>query len=116
VDGVEDLPLRVGDNLAGVLFVPVPVQVLRYGAELDQEVAGQVFRLNLTTLFFPKPEQGGLVVTHNDPGVRTPYKAAAVTRNLCRINPAHVFLRLKSMNMEYQMIYELSYDHSGCQC
>jgi hypothetical protein len=39
VHGVKDLPLNIDNDLAGVDFVPVPVQVLGYGAELNQEVA-----------------------------------------------------------------------------
>jgi len=35
------------------MFVPVPVQGLRNGAELDQEVAGQVSGLDLAPLFLP---------------------------------------------------------------
>ena len=37
---VKDLPLNVRYNVPGVVFVPVPVQGLRHGAELNKEVAG----------------------------------------------------------------------------
>ena len=50
-------------------LVPAPVEVLGDDAELDDEVAGQVLRLDLAALFPPEPEQGGLVVAHDDPGV-----------------------------------------------
>jgi len=42
VHGMKDLALHVGDDLAGVFLVPVPVQALRYRPELDQEVTGQI--------------------------------------------------------------------------
>jgi hypothetical protein len=32
------LPLYLGDDMAGVLFVPAPVQWLGHGPELDQQV------------------------------------------------------------------------------
>ena len=44
---MKHLPLHVGGNLPGVLRVPVPVQLLGYGAELNQEVARQVFGVDL---------------------------------------------------------------------
>jgi hypothetical protein len=63
------LSLHLGDDLPGIFLVPVPVQVLGHAAELDQEVAGQVFRLDFTALFSPKPKQGRLVLSHDDPRI-----------------------------------------------
>jgi hypothetical protein len=37
---------------------------------LDDEIAGQVLRLDLAPLFSPQPDKGGLIVAHDDPGVR----------------------------------------------
>ena len=53
---------HVMSDLAGVLFVPPPVQRLGHRAELDQEVAGQVFGIELAPLLVPKAEQRRLVV------------------------------------------------------
>ena len=78
LDRMEHLPLHLGDDLAGIALVPVPVEVLGHGAELDDQVAGQVLRLDLAALFPPEPEQGGLVVAHDDPGVRAADEGAAV--------------------------------------
>ena len=39
---------------------------------------GQVLGLDLAALFPPEPEQGGLVVAHDDPGVRAADEGAAV--------------------------------------
>jgi hypothetical protein len=75
---VEELPLHLRDNLPGVLFVPVPVQMLRHGAELDEEVDRQVLGFDLATLFLPKPQQRWLVLTHDDPGVRSADEEAAI--------------------------------------
>ena len=46
--------------------------------KLDNEVARQVLRLDLAPLFPPKAEQGGLIVAHDDPGVRAADKIAAI--------------------------------------
>jgi hypothetical protein len=56
----------------------LPVQLLGHGAELNQEVAGQVLRLNLAPLFLPEPEQRRLVVPHDGPGVRAADEGSAV--------------------------------------
>jgi hypothetical protein len=99
VDGVEHLPLHLGDDLSGVLLVPVPVQMLGHAAELDQEVAGQVLRLGLAALLPPQPEQCRLVVPHDDPGIRATDESTAVP-----FFPAvgfHVFLSLLENRSSY---------------
>ena len=47
-------------------------------AELDDQVAGEVLGLDLAALFPPEPEQGGLVIAHDDPGVRAADKVPAI--------------------------------------
>src|SRR4029077_18806449 len=42
VHGMKHLPLHLGDGLAGVSFIPVPVEVLGRTAELDYQVAGEI--------------------------------------------------------------------------
>ena len=70
LDRMKHLALHLGDDLAGIALVPVPVEVLGHGAELDDQVVRQVLRLDLAALFPPQPEQGGFIVAHDDPGVR----------------------------------------------
>ena len=77
---MKHLALHLGDDLAGVAFVPVPVEMLGHGAELDDQVARQVLGLDLAALFPPQPEQGGLIVAHDDPGVRAADEGAAIPR------------------------------------
>ena len=55
---------------AGLALEPAPVEVLRGAPELDEEVAGQVLRLDLAPLFFPQPNERVLVLSENDPCVR----------------------------------------------
>ena len=48
--------------------------------ELDDEVAGQVLRLDLAAFFPPEAEQGGFVIAHDDPGVRAADEVSAFGR------------------------------------
>ena len=73
---VPDLPLDVGDDLTGIGLVPAPVQLLCGQAELDDKVARQVLRLDFSALFAPKPQEGALIVAHDDPGVRAADKVS----------------------------------------
>jgi len=65
-----DLALNIGKNLTGIGLIPASVQVLSRNAKLDDQIARQVLGLDLAALFAPKPDQGRLVGTHNDAGVR----------------------------------------------
>ena len=67
--GWRTLSLDVGDDLPGIGLVPAAVKLLGGQAELDDEVAGEVLRLDLAPLFPPKAKQGRLVIAHDDPGV-----------------------------------------------
>ena len=49
--------LDVGNDLAGIGLVPVPVQLLGDQTELYGEVSGKVLGPGLTALFLPQPEQ-----------------------------------------------------------
>ena len=73
-----DPPLHVLDGVAGVALIPAPVEVLGDRAELDDQVVGEVLRLDLAALLAPQPDQGGLVVAHDDPGIRAADERAAV--------------------------------------
>ena len=80
--GVKHPPLHLGDDLAGIALVPAPVELLGHTAELDDQVAGQVLGLDFAALLPPQPEQGGLVVPHDDPGVRAADEGAAVLNRI----------------------------------
>ena len=64
-----DAALDVGDDLPGVGLVPAPIKVLGDHAELNDEVCREVLRLDLAALLLPQPDQGLLVLAHDDPGV-----------------------------------------------
>ena len=57
MDGMQDPPLHVLDGVAGIALVPAPVEVLGDGAELDDQVVGQIFRLDLPSLLAPEPNE-----------------------------------------------------------
>ena len=78
MDGMLDLLLDVLDGVAGVALVPAPVQVLGDGAELDDQVVGEVLGLDLAALLPPQPNERGLIVAHDDAGVRAADEGAAI--------------------------------------
>ena len=74
---MPNLPLDIRDDLTCIGLVPAPVQLLSGQAELDDEVAREVLRLDLPAFFPPKPQQSVLVVPHDDPGIRAADEGAA---------------------------------------
>jgi hypothetical protein len=67
---MPDPALNVPDCPSGVPLVPSAVDLLGGRPELDDEVAGEILGLGLAALLAPETDEGGLVVAHNDPGVR----------------------------------------------
>ena len=54
--GVPDVLLHIGDDLTGIGLVPASIEVFGDRPELDDEVAGQVFWLDLAAFFLPQPD------------------------------------------------------------
>jgi hypothetical protein len=75
---VKHPPLHLCDDLAGIALIPVSVELLGHGAELDNEVTRQVLWLDLAALLPPEAEQSGLIVAHDDPGVRAADEGTAI--------------------------------------
>ena len=50
---MPDPALDLGEDLAGIAFEPAPIEGFGDHPELDDEVAGQVLRLDLAALFSP---------------------------------------------------------------
>src|SRR6516164_323561 len=75
---MTDPLLNVGNQLPGIGFVPATIELLDREPELNHKIAGQVLRFDLAALFSPQPDQGVLVITHDDPGVGAADKKAAV--------------------------------------
>jgi hypothetical protein len=55
---VYDPALDVGDRLAGIALVPLPIEVFGRQAKLDDELARKVLRPDLAALFLPQSDQG----------------------------------------------------------
>src|ERR1700686_604970 len=59
-------------------LIPAPVQLLSDHAKLNKEVPREILRLDITPLLLPQPHQGGLIASHDDPGVGPADEGAAV--------------------------------------
>jgi hypothetical protein len=70
--------LDVLDGLAGITFVPLPIEVFGHAAELDNQITGQVLRFGFAALLPPEPEQSNFIVAHDDPRVRTSDEESAI--------------------------------------
>jgi hypothetical protein len=66
------------DALAGVAFVPTPIESFSRYPELDDEVAREVFRLDFPAFLSPEASQGSFVAAHDDPCIRAADEATAV--------------------------------------
>jgi hypothetical protein len=64
-----DPALHLCDDISGVTLEPVPVKVLGDSAELDDEVAGKVLRLEFAAFLAPESNERRLVRAHDDPSV-----------------------------------------------
>jgi hypothetical protein len=59
----------------------MPVQGFGDHAKLDDEIAGEVLRLALASFLAPEAHEGGLVIAHDDAGVRAADEIAALRRS-----------------------------------
>src|SRR5882672_10237613 len=88
---MADPALDIGNDLPGVELVPAPVQILGDGPKLDDEVPGEVLRLDLAPLLPPQPHQSDLIVAHDDPGVGAADEGTAVLLPLFPHGVFHAF-------------------------
>ena len=82
-------PLHVFNDVAGVALVPAPIELFGHRAELNDQIFGEIFGLDLTSLFAPQADEQVLVVTHNHPRIRSADKRAAI----CVVNGPRKVLR-----------------------
>ena len=78
-------------HLPGIELIPAPVQILGDGPKLDNEVAGEVLRLDLAPLLPPQPHQGDLIIAHDGPGVGAADEGATVLPPLFPHGIFHAF-------------------------
>jgi hypothetical protein len=97
---MNHLPLHFGDDLAGIAFIPMPVEMLGHRPELDNQVVRQILGLNFAALLPPEAEQGRRIVPHDDPGIGTAYKGTS-------------FSMILHANLHRHMKLNLSYDNKS---
>ena len=68
------------DGLPRIALVPEAVERLGDSSKLDCEVAGEVLRLGFAPLFMPEANEGGLVRTHDDTGIRAADEGLAISK------------------------------------
>ena len=76
--------LHIRDNLPRISLVPASIEFFGDCPKLDNEVAGEVLRLDLTAFLAPKVHQGSFVLPHNNSGVRAADEGAAASRKSIR--------------------------------
>jgi hypothetical protein len=70
--------LDICDGAASIALIPTSVEVLGDFSELYNEIAGEVLRANFTPFLAPEPDEGRLIVTHDDSGVGTPNESPLI--------------------------------------
>jgi hypothetical protein len=63
------MALYVPYMATAVALIPSSVEVLSRASKLNDQISGEVFGLNLPAFLTPKANQGGFIVSHDDPGV-----------------------------------------------
>ena len=74
---VPDMPLHIDHLMTAIGLKPAPIKVFGHHPELDDEIAGQVLRLDLAALFPPEPKLAPHHRTHDDPGIRAANEISA---------------------------------------
>ena len=59
---MADGPLHVDDCLAGIGFIPAPIEIFGRNPELDNEFVGEILRLDLAAFLLPEPQQSDFIV------------------------------------------------------
>ena len=90
-------PLYVLYDASSIAFIPAPVEVLGNHAELDNQIAGKVLRIDFAALLPPKAEQGSLVLSHNDPSVRAADETAALRQSSADMRKRNRLIRHVSL-------------------
>src|SRR3954447_10188353 len=73
-------PLDVPEKVARVHRIPATIELLGYGAKLNDKVAGEVLRFGFAALLTPEAEEKLFIVAHNDAGIGAADEAAPVDR------------------------------------
>ena len=78
VQGMVNPALQATDHLPGLALVPTPIELFGGLAELYRQIIGKVGWIDLAPLLPPQPNQRGLVVAHDDAGIRPTNETAPI--------------------------------------
>jgi hypothetical protein len=85
---VDHVAADANDLVSGVELISTAVEVLGGQAELDD--IRRISPSLLATLFPPEPEQGLVVLAHDDPGIGAANEMATVAHGIgCSVNFTH---------------------------
>ena len=73
---MSDASLDIAEDMARVGLIPTSIEVFGGQAELDDEIAREILRFNLTPLLSPQPQKGSLIIAHDYAGVRAANEVA----------------------------------------
>src|SRR5262245_60849965 len=113
---MPDAALHVSDLPAGVALVPGAVELLGCSPELHDEVTREVLGLRLASLLPPKPDQGGFILAHNDPGVRAADEAASSFTVFCQglgltLSSSNLWRRLSRLLASVRVSLNVRFGH-----
>jgi len=77
---MDHLSLHLNDSLTGVALVPAPIEILGDPSKLDDQIVVYILRLDFAALLAPQPNEIGLIIAHDDPGIGAADEGAAITR------------------------------------
>src|SRR5437763_13922583 len=80
--------LDVPQRLPRIALEPLPIEGFGGDPQLNDEIAGQVFWFDFAPLFPPEPDQRGLILAHDNPGIRAADVSAS---RLWKRNVTHRF-------------------------
>src|SRR5439155_17964088 len=69
-DRVLNPQLDILDSVAGIELVPLSIEGFGHAAELDNEVAGKVLRVEFAAFLAPQTQQGSFIAAHDNARVR----------------------------------------------
>ena len=65
-----DPTLDIGDTMACVALIPGAIKLFGGGAQLDDQIAGQVFCADLAPFLAPQSNESCLIRSHDDTSIR----------------------------------------------
>src|SRR5262245_30586956 len=114
---MPDVALDVRNGPPGATLVPAAIQVLGSGPKLYDEVGGQVFLLDLSTLLAPEPDKLGLIVAHDGPSIGAPDKGSPFpTRHLFDFAGHKQFLSMVTLETTRYSCVVCTCDISTSRC